>query len=295
MRFGIARIIAFATAVGLLAGLATHIATRDDGAPVSSRPVVEQESPWQTAMASKVRLESTQSAVGDGYVLIGLEMQLDEGWKTYWRYPGDSGFAPRFDWSGSTNLKSIDLRWPAPLAFDELGERYYGYKGTVIWPLRVTVQDVSKPLTLSLTLDYGVCADVCIPVSITTDLVVPVGTPDRTSAALQIEAATHLVPQTLQSANLGATIRLREVQGHRAQLIIEMDDTGPAPDFVILTGLPRVYLGASHPFEERGFRVSLETEAPEFLRGQQVEATFLGHDGSHESGSWAATGLFYIQ
>ena len=299
MQFGIARIVAFAMVIGLLAGFANHIVTRpaaQTGAvhtpTVSS---AEWGNLWQTAMASKVRLESAQSAVGEGYVLLALEMQLDEGWKTYWRYPGDSGFAPRFDWSGSTNLKSIDLSWPAPLAFDELGERYYGYKGRVVWPLRVTVQDASEPLALSLTLDYGVCADVCIPVSITTSLVVPSGASNPTSAAQEIEAATHLVPQTIQSANLGATIRLRDVQGHRAQLIIEMDDTGPAPEFIILTGLPGVYLGASHPIDEKGFWVPLEADAPETLRGQQVDVTFIGHEGPDENGYWAAAGLFYIQ
>ena len=38
----------------------------------------------------------------------GIEIRLAPGWKTYWRYPGDSGVPPRFDFSGSRNVKSVD-------------------------------------------------------------------------------------------------------------------------------------------------------------------------------------------
>ncbi len=299
MRFSVARLGAFVIAGGLLAGLAYYTATRqapeDNTASVSSLPLVEIETPWVTAMASKVRLESTQSALGEGYVFLGLEMQLDEGWKTYWRHAGDSGFAPRFDWSGSTNLKSIDMQWPAPLAFDEFGERYYGYKGTAIWPLKVTVEDADKPLSLSLKMDYGVCEEVCIPVSVVTQLVVPAGPSLRTSGAQRIEDATLRVPQTVRSARLDIAVHLRKVEGHRAYLVIEIESTdqNPAfvPEVVILTGLEGVYFGASQPFGEKGFRVALETNTPDMLRGRQVDVTVLGAAG----GQAAVAGFFYIQ
>ncbi len=47
----------------------------------------------------------------------GIELRLATGWKTYWRYPGDSGVPPRFDFSKSTNVKSVTVRWPAPHRF----------------------------------------------------------------------------------------------------------------------------------------------------------------------------------
>ena len=30
----------------------------------------------------------------------GIEIRLKPGWHTYWRYPGDAGVPPRFDFAG---------------------------------------------------------------------------------------------------------------------------------------------------------------------------------------------------
>src|ERR1700680_2214125 len=46
-----------------------------------------------------------------------IEIRLDTGWKTYWRYPGDSGVPPTLDFAGSENVKSVTVLWPAPGRF----------------------------------------------------------------------------------------------------------------------------------------------------------------------------------
>ena len=52
----------------------------------------------------------------------GIEIKLQPGWHTYWRYPGDSGVPPRFDFSGSDNVASVKVLYPAPHLFtDETG------------------------------------------------------------------------------------------------------------------------------------------------------------------------------
>ena len=72
----------------------------------------------------------------DGVVLrAGLELRLKPGWKTYWRYPGDSGMPPQFKFDGSENVKSVDVLWPAPKRFAEAGGNAIGYSGHVILPL----------------------------------------------------------------------------------------------------------------------------------------------------------------
>src|ERR1700746_344681 len=55
-----------------------------------------------------------------GSVLLGgIAMQLEPGWKTYWRSPGDSGVPPRFDFSKSDNVEAVTVLWPAPKKFDD--------------------------------------------------------------------------------------------------------------------------------------------------------------------------------
>lgn len=253
-------------------------------------PDVSLASTWQEAYASRVRLEAAATALGDGYALFGLHVALDEGWKTYWREPGDSGLAPQFDWSGSRNVRSVEVLWPAPRAFDEIGQRYYGYKDQVLWPIRVTATDPEEPLLLSLKLDYGVCADVCVPASISTSLQLPAGGGEATLEAASIDEALLRLPQKAADADLSARLMLTPVSGHRGVLTVEPQGAGTRADIVIVTGAPGVYFGASQPYEDKGFQVSIEAADPAALRGQVVNVLFLDRDTD-----WAAAGTFFIE
>lgn len=99
----------------------------------------------------------------DGARLAGLRISLAPGWKTYWRNPGDAGIPPRFDWSASSNVADVQVLWPRPHTFESFGYRTIGYKGEVTLPLRVTPIDPSQPIELRLSMDYGVCSDICVP------------------------------------------------------------------------------------------------------------------------------------
>src|SRR5438477_3704969 len=81
-------------------------------------------SAWDGEARAAVRLiaGSASSAKRATLVRAGIEVKLGPGWKTYWRYPGDSGVPPRFDFAQSDNVRSVTVRWPAPHAFtDESG------------------------------------------------------------------------------------------------------------------------------------------------------------------------------
>lgn len=110
----------------------------------------------------------------------GVEIVLTPGWKTYWRYPGDAGIPPRFDWSGSTNLASVDVLYPAPRRItDGSGQTSIGYVGRVIFPLRIHPQDPSRPVLLRLKLDFATCEKLCIPAEAALSLFVEAGSGDE--------------------------------------------------------------------------------------------------------------------
>lgn len=52
-------------------------------------------------------------------LLGGIAIQLQPGWHTYWRTPGDSGVPPRFDFSKSDNVEAVTVLWPAPRKFED--------------------------------------------------------------------------------------------------------------------------------------------------------------------------------
>ena len=100
----------------------------------------------------------------------GVELRLAPGWKTYWRYPGDSGVPPRFEFDQSENVKSVAVLWPAPLRFSDGDGTTIGYKNNVVFPLRIEAKDRGKPVTLRLKLEYAVCEKICIPVDAKAEL-----------------------------------------------------------------------------------------------------------------------------
>jgi DsbC/DsbD-like thiol-disulfide interchange protein len=100
------------------------------------------------------------------FVRAGIEIRLDPGWKTYWRYPGDSGVPPTFDFAGSENVKSATVLWPAPEQFaDGAGGHSIGYLGELVLPLRVVPADAGRVSALNVKLKYAICGTLCVPAS----------------------------------------------------------------------------------------------------------------------------------
>jgi DsbC/DsbD-like thiol-disulfide interchange protein len=134
-------------------------------------------SAWDSDLRSGVRLIRAGVVTESGVTLLraGVEIKLKPGWKTYWRYPGDSGVPPTFDFSASENVRSATVLWPAPMRFSDGSGHSIGYKGSVIFPLRVVAKDASKPVTLRLKLDYAVCETLCVPAHAKAELVLTPG------------------------------------------------------------------------------------------------------------------------
>ena len=79
----------------------------------------EPASPWDGDARTAMRLIAGSSAAPTASA--GIEIRLKPGWHTYWRYPGDAGVPPRFDFAGSRNLESATVLWPAPRRIHEQG------------------------------------------------------------------------------------------------------------------------------------------------------------------------------
>src|SRR5450432_2293910 len=82
----------------------------------------QDSTPWQRDGHSAVRLLA--GSRGGAVLLGGIAFQLQPGWKTYWRNPGDSGVPPRFDFSKSDNIEAVTVLWPAPMKFDDGASGY---------------------------------------------------------------------------------------------------------------------------------------------------------------------------
>ena len=130
----------------------------------STAAAAEPATPWSGFEEAEVRLISGQTAAGQEQTLqFGLQFRVNDGWKTYWRYPGEAGAAPRMDWSASQNVAGIQVDWPAPHRFSAFGFDNFGYDKDFVLPIAVTPQSAGRPVDLALKLDYLVCSDICVP------------------------------------------------------------------------------------------------------------------------------------
>ncbi len=101
-----------------------------------------------------------------GTHIIALHLKLSPDWITYWRHPGESGIAPRFDWSGSRNLARARVHWPEPKLHISAGFLSIGYADELVLPIELTPERSGQPIELDGSVLIGVCADICIPVDL---------------------------------------------------------------------------------------------------------------------------------
>ena len=152
-------------------------------------------SDWSVSETSKLRLVSPYSQNDFKNIIIGLEYQMEPGWKTYWKSPGDGGFAQTISWDNSTNVKNVNILWPTPIEFEILGLTSLGYQNDVIFPLEIELGDKSKNTFLNLHINFLICKEVCIPGDATLFLEIPSGEKKLTDNYFNIEKALSLLPE----------------------------------------------------------------------------------------------------
>ena len=115
----------------------------------------------------KARLVSEVNAIGSGQVFwVALELEIRDGWHTYWRNPGDSGQATSLAWQLPPGFTAGDIVWTTPHRFEIAPLVNYGYAKHAVHLVQITAPKDLKagaPLTLAAKASWLVCSDVCIP------------------------------------------------------------------------------------------------------------------------------------
>ncbi len=218
----------------------------------------DDASPWSEDSRSAIRLIAGSNKAA-APLRAGVEIKLQPGWKTYWRYPGDSGVPPRFDFSGSDNLKSAKVLYPAPHLFTDEAGNSLGYKDSVTFPVQVTPKQAGKPVTLHLKLDYAVCEKLCVPAQGSAALALATGDSAQDATLRDAEAR---VPQKVAAAQIGLIVRrvnnaakplvmvdLKAPAGAPVEIFVE----GPTPEWAL--PIPKPAPGAPDGHRQFGFEL----------------------------------------
>jgi DsbC/DsbD-like thiol-disulfide interchange protein len=130
---------------------------------------------------------------------LGLRFTLEPGWHLYWVNPGDGGAPPEATWHTPAGMTATPFEWPLPERIDSNGLVNYGYRGTVLLPLRLAVAaDIaSAPAAIRADVRWLVCKDMCVSGRGTVELRWPLARADHAQVpawAAAIAAARAKVP-----------------------------------------------------------------------------------------------------
>ena len=209
--------------------------------------------PWLDQEQARLRLVAAGTvADGEESLNLGLHFQLQPGWKIYWRSPGEAGYPPAVDWSGSENLAEARLNWPVPHRFSLFGMETFGYSEEVLLPVDARAERPDDPVLLRATVSYLTCKEICIPREAVLTLAVPAGGAGPSSHGFLIDSYRTLVPG--DGASVGLTLARAVLTGPATAPVLQVtarsDIAFEAPDLLVEAppgfafGKPQVALAA---------------------------------------------------
>ena len=268
---------------------------------------------------ARLRLIATTLATGDEAVIrAGLEVELGEGWKIYWRSPGDAGLPPVLDFSQTSNIQQHAMQFPAPHRFSLFGLDTFGYSERVIFPLTLTVIDANKPLLAVADFSGLVCREVCIPLSYQLDLSLPRGDASPSRHAYDIAQAQAQVPslgtsrgvRVVEAVVRGDTLSLRLADRDGtavglsrygnggngrgvSDVLVEADDgfAFSAPDFV--NGAAVVTISGKPPAGLIGKQAIATVLTPEYMLEEAITITSAAASSGAIHASYAPLSSLY--
>jgi thiol:disulfide interchange protein len=102
-------------------------------------------------------------------VWVGLQLAHQPKWHTYWKNSGDSGLPTQLTWTLPVGVLAGDIAWPAPQKIRIGNLANYGYEGTVLLAVPLTVTPAFKTSLLNSNVDiklkaqWLICKQECIP------------------------------------------------------------------------------------------------------------------------------------
>jgi len=243
---------------------------------------------WYQGFNNKARLLAGR-AVRDGRqgLYVGVEIEMPNGWDTYWRSPGEAGgVAPEFDWKGSENLESAHVLYPAPRRLSTKAGDVVGYTDHVVFPIRVTPKDADKPITIHGAVAYGVCKDICIPAEVNLQITIP----PSIGASKVLTDVLALVPRADARPGIDPSLaawRLDQTSG-KPKLVLNIATTSPNGVDAFVDAPGGVYVPLPKRVADAAGKVVFEVDLTDGvdlkdLKGKPLTVTMIDGQGQAET------------
>lgn len=263
-------------------------------------PQAQAQAAKNVVTSERVRAELVAQApegVAPGKPLwVGLQLAHKPGWHTYWKNSGDSGLPTQMQWTLPAGVTAGDIAWPVPQKIPVGSLANYGYEGTVLLPVPLTVGPEFKPSVLARDLEvklhanWLVCEKECIPEEGEFTLRIP------TSSSTAMNAAAFDAAFKAQPKPLAGDSRV-EIAGDA--LKVSVDGLPPEVQGKTLAFFPETpeVIETAAPFKQSWQGATWTAEVPLSLQRSQSPAVLpivlaLGHEGWRAEakvvGTWPA-------
>ena len=129
---------------------------------ISTIFVYLQAEPVNTGHAEVSLIKYNYSDSSKKNNLIGIKMDMQKNWHTYWKNPGDSGGPIKLKWETDKDIEIKEIRWPRPELIPYEPLMTYGYKDFVIFPFEY-IKKGDQNSKIKLSVDFLICDDICVP------------------------------------------------------------------------------------------------------------------------------------
>jgi len=148
MSLAMKTLFAYAAILTLLAGAEARASSSD----------------WVEMEGARIWLATAGKPDAKGRLKGVLNIELEPGWKTYWRDPGDAGVPPTIDVSANPDIAGATFDFPAPQWHDEGDFKWAGYDHPIGLPVTFTLKDPAGSAKIDAAVFLGVCETICVPV-----------------------------------------------------------------------------------------------------------------------------------
>lgn len=201
---------------------------------IAIAPAPALESDWAETEGGRMRLVVDPEPRADGSIMAVLDVDLEPGWKTYWREPGSAGIPPTVDFSTSKGIVMDGFHYPAPVHVDDGYAVWAGYTAPVRFPIELR-RTGSGAAEIRAQTFIGICEKVCIPFQAELAVDLPAATTGSGLAKAIVNEALANLPET-EAADFrftSAKIDAEQMQLDISAALPAFRPSGTRPDLFI--------------------------------------------------------------
>jgi len=143
--------------------------------------------------------ESKTMSIGDE-LLLGLKFQLNPGWHTYWKNPGDAGEGALVTWNLPKGFKASEILWPGPETIPVEPLMTFGYEDQITLLTTISASNTAIfPAILKVQVSWYTCKDICVPQEANLELTIESGDKKNTLFTNELSSSFLGLPKKLHN------------------------------------------------------------------------------------------------